>query len=632
MANLILRSTVNSGDTTKGSPLTNAEVDANFINLDNEIATLKTDLAAPAGSSLFGYSAGSNSVARTAESKFRETVSVLDFGADPTGVTDSTAAFNLATMSWILYGGDNDFTLRRDIYVPPGNYKISGTVYVRRGQRIYGAGEGASRIISDSTNSNRKTFVLGRGFISNIVTDDAGSLPAIIEKLHIGGGDQQASLVDSGASGTQIRDLFISSAEGGVKVWGSDTTVTRCYFDQVNVAITAFGQNQVISDCQFKQNNYGILVLSSSFDNQIKNCRFEHSAYNDIVFGDAATNIKNVSISNCQFTKDGLDLVSDSGIKIQSIAAEINIRGCDFRNQRGYSINSSSGSGNIVRVNDCTFNGLKTVTSYTQSTTSAGIETFNSEYEITNCRFENLSGSSINVSHSAVYTVTVRDCLFKTGHFLATSTVAGTSYTILSIGTTNFTLIGAATNTVGLTFVANGAGAGTGTVTKLTSYIALTGSTGIIEMYNNRGDDILPLFNTQNTVYVRARGNIRWLGMSKVSGSRRYWLIPTQRATIVQVNILAATVTDQIFRQAITFLAARKIGGTGTTYMDYATEVPIYETPMDGTGIVIETAVELDSVGAGATLSYVNIGRNLLVSIPVLYGANSIEVDYVTSN
>lgn len=41
--------------------------------------------------------------------------------------------------------------------------------------------------------------------------------------------------------------------------------------------------------------------------------------------------------------------------------------------------------------------------------------------------------------------------------------VVGTTYEIMSVGTTDFTLIGATANTVGETFVATGAGAGTGT-------------------------------------------------------------------------------------------------------------------------------------------------------------------------
>lgn len=47
----------------------------------------------------------------------------------------------------------------------------------------------------------------------------------------------------------------------------------------------------------------------------------------------------------------------------------------------------------------------------------------------------------------------------------AGSFVAGLSYTIVSVGTTDFTLIGAASNTVGVTFKSTGVGSGTGTAT-----------------------------------------------------------------------------------------------------------------------------------------------------------------------
>lgn len=49
--------------------------------------------------------------------------------------------------------------------------------------------------------------------------------------------------------------------------------------------------------------------------------------------------------------------------------------------------------------------------------------------------------------------------------FNATALVAGQNYVIKTVGTTSFTAIGAASNTVGLQFFATGAGTGTGTVT-----------------------------------------------------------------------------------------------------------------------------------------------------------------------
>lgn len=55
----------------------------------------------------------------------------------------------------------------------------------------------------------------------------------------------------------------------------------------------------------------------------------------------------------------------------------------------------------------------------------------------------------------------------------AGSFVAGRRYEIVSVGTTNFTLIGASSNTVGVQFVATGAGTGTGTANTMQSIFGL---------------------------------------------------------------------------------------------------------------------------------------------------------------
>ena len=55
----------------------------------------------------------------------------------------------------------------------------------------------------------------------------------------------------------------------------------------------------------------------------------------------------------------------------------------------------------------------------------------------------------------------------------ATATVVDSIYTIVSVGTTDFTLIGAPSNTVGVTFTATGVGSGTGTVTPDTNYTTI---------------------------------------------------------------------------------------------------------------------------------------------------------------
>ncbi len=74
---------------------------------------------------------------------------------------------------------------------------------------------------------------------------------------------------------------------------------------------------------------------------------------------------------------------------------------------------------------------------------------------------------------SASLTVLNSDCLLyvflkqRASNVVAGAFVAGVKYEIMSIGTTDFTLIGAAANTVGLTFTATDVGAGTGTAAEL---------------------------------------------------------------------------------------------------------------------------------------------------------------------
>lgn len=64
-----------------------------------------------------GYQpAGTGAVATTVQSKLRESISVLDFGADPTGATDSTAAFIAA------------IAVNGTIHVPIGHYRIDSYI------------------------------------------------------------------------------------------------------------------------------------------------------------------------------------------------------------------------------------------------------------------------------------------------------------------------------------------------------------------------------------------------------------------------------------------------------------------------------------------------------------------------
>jgi hypothetical protein len=88
-------------------------------NVQAAITEVVTDLALSSGSSTVGFlQAGTSAVPTTVQAKLRESVSVLDFGADPTGVANSTAAIQAAI----------DSVTRGVVQIPAGTYKCNTTL------------------------------------------------------------------------------------------------------------------------------------------------------------------------------------------------------------------------------------------------------------------------------------------------------------------------------------------------------------------------------------------------------------------------------------------------------------------------------------------------------------------------
>lgn len=91
--------------------------------------------------------AGAGAVSRDSQSKMRERVSVLDFGATGNGSTDDTAAIQAAMDSFASVGYG-------DLYFPKGTYKISSALVASFNGRIRGDGVGSSVITTTSTTAS----------------------------------------------------------------------------------------------------------------------------------------------------------------------------------------------------------------------------------------------------------------------------------------------------------------------------------------------------------------------------------------------------------------------------------------------------------------------------------------------
>jgi hypothetical protein len=184
---------------------------------------------------------GTGAVNRAINLKLAESVSILDFGADPTGVADSSAAIQAAHDSLPASGGA--------VFAPKGTYKIGSTLNFSKKIHFFGEGYSESEAVAAPT---RLVKTVGFSGVGINVTGNA----AILENFEINGGTQygtdgividanrvvlrQVSSFSHGQDGVRIGRT--TSAGGNSNIWRLDQVVCRDNArDGVNV--DSLGQN-----------------------------------------------------------------------------------------------------------------------------------------------------------------------------------------------------------------------------------------------------------------------------------------------------------------------------------------------------------------------------------------------------
>lgn len=198
-------------------------------NVTDQVGILSTS----SGSSLVGFlQSGVGAVPRTAQEKMRERVSVLDFGADPSGSSDSSTAFlNAATVGKI-------------VYAPAGTYKCQ-VLNLPSGTVIEGDGTSAT-IIKPLTDDSRCALGCDSGsssaFIDNITLRDFKLLGNVAgagfsEQKHLASFNGARNLLIENIHFVGFRGdgLYIGSGNlGGQERHNKNVVVRGCYFDGVN--------------------------------------------------------------------------------------------------------------------------------------------------------------------------------------------------------------------------------------------------------------------------------------------------------------------------------------------------------------------------------------------------------------
>jgi hypothetical protein len=316
----------------------------------------------------------------------RTSHNVRDFGAVGDGIADDTAAFNRATRASATWTPALEYA----VFVPAGRYRIAGSVYVRKGQTLYG--EGLSTHI-DASNVKQSTFILGKRLVSGKAVDDPGGSPVKIANLRGLGGAAEHGFIYTNVPGFQITGLFLSATGIGIEIEAADGIMSDIAIDMcLNGIIFRNCQNIVVTNVNIYWPNYAISFMGGCRDIIISNTLICYTKYASVLFGDSVSNIDNI-IFNASTFINNVQYETFSGY-IYNRASHVSaiFRACTFRNWPRHAINHGAGVDVSLSFDACVFDGTPTNAGYDKSSSAKCIITGSGRYRLTNCEFRNLHG------------------------------------------------------------------------------------------------------------------------------------------------------------------------------------------------------------------------------------------------
>ena len=257
-------------------------------------------LAASSGSSLVGYiQGGTNSDATTVQAKLRESVSVLDFGADPTGVADSTSA---VTNAIAAVGAGK-------LFFPAGTYK--GNFVINKNVRIVGAGREETIFIAQSTaspivhftsdNSSEYYYIGGEDF-----TVDGESTAATGVQIGLTASPLTGSVTYGAMQRVNIkncdRNLYVKDTVGFIfeDIYCVSATNENLYIGTNDIA-TAL----TFTNCQFRLGTYGARLLGGAIL-KFNTCVFENNTLQGVQYiRESDSGVREALFDTCWFEGNG---------------------------------------------------------------------------------------------------------------------------------------------------------------------------------------------------------------------------------------------------------------------------------------------------------------------------------------
>lgn len=280
----------------------------------------------PSGASLIGFSqAGTGAVARTVQAKLRETVSIVDYGADSTGAADSSTAILNALQSGA-----------QSVYVPPGTYAMTANISATITKNVTFYGEGYIIYTGATNNTNP------------LITIETGNNTLTINGLSFDGDDKIAAGVrvyntatpssNTLPNLTLSNNLFIRFRMNVAGLWNAGAYVSGS-FQLVTIAnnrirlITRAAGTGVPS----VSGTTGIEIVQYSNTQYIRECLHYGNQYAAILGGDAVSSPNNVDYDGFKFFSP-----SPAAAAGQYAQSTLTSYGNVYRNCRGRAIKAQA--------------------------------------------------------------------------------------------------------------------------------------------------------------------------------------------------------------------------------------------------------------------------------------------------
>lgn len=278
------------------------------------------------------------------------------WGADPTGISDSTTAISNA-LAWVGSG---------KLYVPKGTYRITTLFIPNNFLTLYGDGPGVSTFHSSNA-------------VPMLVVSGAN---ALIEKMNLQGN---------------------GIATQGIRLTNSEQSVIRDVVIDKIIGIGIFAQDSAFSllfdRCRVVNSHIGIHLTNSFQNSRIDHCLIYNNTNYQVILGSIGTPTRSASIQDSELESDGIAatnlLVNDvSALVIDGVYFESTIASAKDivvdGNTSLVGINGMYANGNGVSTNSIFVVGTSNSVSINSSfifnyTTTPVVTSTNSS--IRNCKF-----------------------------------------------------------------------------------------------------------------------------------------------------------------------------------------------------------------------------------------------------